>query len=63
MNESIDLSLIDPTQYEIYDLDEHMLITENLKYVEKHEFVDPYEKITANEQPITSQNKRNIELI
>jgi hypothetical protein len=63
LNESINLSLIDPIQYEISDLDEHMLITENLKYAEHHEFVDPYEQITTNEQPITTQNTRNIELI
>jgi hypothetical protein len=63
LNERIDLSLIDPTQSDISDLDEHMLIYENIKYVEHPEFVDPYEQITTNEQPITTQNTRNIELI
>jgi hypothetical protein len=62
LNESIDLSLIDPMQSEISDLYEHMLIL-NIKYAENPKFVDPYEQITTNEQPITMQNTRNIELI
>jgi hypothetical protein len=43
-------------QYEISNLDEHMLITENIKYAWHHEFVYPYEKITTNEQLITTQS-------
>jgi hypothetical protein len=57
------LSFIDPSQSEIFDLDAHMLITENLKYAEHNEFVDPHEEIIANEQPITMQSIGNIELI
>ena len=34
-----------------------MLTTQNLKYVEHHEIVDPYDQI------ITTQNIRNIELV
>ena len=37
------LSFIDPSKSDIYDLDAHILITKNLKYVEHSEFVDPYE--------------------
>jgi hypothetical protein len=50
------LSFIDPSQSDISDLDAHMLITANLKYVEHNEFVDPHEEITSNEQPITMQS-------
>jgi hypothetical protein len=32
------LSFVDPLQYKIYDLDAHMLITENLKYAEHNKF-------------------------
>jgi hypothetical protein len=45
LNISINLSLIDPIQYDISDPDEHMLNTENIKYAKYHEFVDPYEQI------------------
>ena len=51
----IELSLIGPTQSKISDLDEHMIITENIKYAGHHDFVDPYEKITTNGQLITMQ--------
>jgi len=40
-----------------------MIITENIKYAGHHDFVDPYEKITTNELPITMKNTRNIEFI
>jgi hypothetical protein len=40
-----------------------MLVTKNLKYAEHDEFVDSHEEITTNEQPITMQSTRNIELI
>jgi len=63
LNESINLSLIDPTQYDISNLDEHMLNSENIKYAEHPEFVDPYKQMTTNEETITTQNTRNIELI
>jgi hypothetical protein len=63
LNIIIKLSLIDPIQYEVSDLDEHRLITENLKYAGHHEFVDPYEQITTNVQLITMQSIGKIELI
>lgn len=50
------LSFVDPSQFEIFYLDAHMLITANLKYAENNEFVDPHEEIIANEQPITMQS-------
>jgi hypothetical protein len=62
-NISINISLIDPIEFYIFDLDERMLITENLKYAEHHEFVDTYEQITSNKQLITTNNTRNIELM
>ena len=43
LNVSINLSLIDPVKYDIFDLDTHVLKHIYIKYEEKNEFVDPHE--------------------
>jgi len=62
LNENIELSLIGRMQYDISDLDEHVLINGNLKYAGHHNFIHHYEQITENEQLVTVQRIRNIEL-
>jgi hypothetical protein len=47
LNESINLSLIDLVQYEISNLDAHMLIIEILKCFKHNEFEDPHEEIMS----------------
>jgi hypothetical protein len=63
LNVRINLSLIDPVQYEIFDLDSLVLITKNLNYAEHNNFANPHKEITANEHPITTQSIGNNELI